>query len=126
MQTAGLYRFGALLYLQLEIYHPSPQDTRDLFNLVEECLKLVKNTSQWTSPWPVLLVGLCCQDEDQRAEVLSIIELMEARPVDNITYTSKIIEKYWRVKDLQGLPEEYAVLDWRILVQNVPFLPYFI
>lgn len=125
-QTAELYRLGALLYLQLEIYRPCPQDPRDLFNLEEEFLKLLNNMSQWTSPWPIFLAGLGCQDEDQRAEVLSIIELMEARRIDNITYMRRIIEKYWRVKDLQGLREEDGILDWRILVQNGPFLPSFI
>jgi hypothetical protein len=124
-QTAELYRIGAVIYLHLEAYRPSGY-SEDLQRLVRHALKLLKDMSKCTSPWPIFVVALGCQDESQRTEILTVIQNMEQRRIDNIFYMHEIIEHYWKFKDLNSLKDDRHSIDWRVLVNNESFLPSFI
>lgn len=124
-QTAELYRIGAIIYLHLEVHRPSGY-SEYLQRLVRQALELLNSMLKCTSPWPIFVVALGCQDESQRAAILAVIQIMEHRRIDNIFYMHEIIEHFWRFKDLNSFKDDRCSIDWRILVNNESFLPSFI
>ncbi|KAF5863504.1 hypothetical protein ETB97_010005 [Aspergillus alliaceus] len=123
-QTAELYRLGAMIYLHTEFFSRR-KFSWDLHALVESAIDLLTEMSHCTSPWPVFLIAVAsCQDECQRTTVLTVISRMEQqRKIDNITYIRRLVEQFWKQRDLAP---DHHLIGWRAMMKGVPFLPSFI
>jgi hypothetical protein len=128
IQTAELYRFGALIYLHTTIL-PLPRSSAQLQSLVAQSLGLLETFSVCTSPWPLFVTALEVNNDTDRVRVLSVLEIMQrVRRIGNVDVLERVVEAVWKRMDLKndcGRDGDERI-DWREFFDMSGRLPSFI
>ncbi|KAI8657158.1 Transcriptional regulatory protein moc3 [Fusarium keratoplasticum] len=101
LAKAELYRLAALLYL-LRVC-PADGDGIARNAYLDQAHKVLDMLPVVSSPWPLFIVACESQTDEQRVIILRVLDEMEkARNIGNIHVARRIIEMFWKQKDLQG------------------------
>ncbi|CAH0054588.1 unnamed protein product [Clonostachys solani] len=104
LRTAELYRLAALLYLQRVVPLEGDKDRRETY--LEQALAILSDAKRVSSPWPCFIIACEVTMEDQRSQILGILDTMDTtRKIGNLHVTRVIIETIWKQKDLRGPSE---------------------
>ncbi|CAI6098748.1 unnamed protein product [Clonostachys chloroleuca] len=107
LSTAELYRLAALLYLQRVVPLEGDKDRRETY--LERALAILSDAKRVSSPWPCFIIACKVKMEDQRSQILDILDTMETtRKIGNVHITRVIIETIWKQKDLRGPSEPFG------------------
>ncbi|RYP50563.1 hypothetical protein DL768_003959 [Monosporascus sp. mg162] len=123
--TAELYRIAAFLYLQRTCNTAHAEELRSIY--MEEAFKALRSLEICTSPWPLFVVACETENDEQRIEILQILDRMEnTRNIGNLLVLRNIIESYWNRKDLQADIGRSSDLKWWDVVDLQTSAPWFI
>lgn len=123
--TAELYRLGALIYLHSILSIPSDSDT--IQDLVNKALEILTRNGICTSPWPLFIAACEVVSDEQRIQILDVLEDMQSeRRIRNLEIVRGIIETVWKQMDLAEGNGASKRVDWRKLVDMRKRIPSFI
>ncbi|RYO99742.1 hypothetical protein DL764_006730 [Monosporascus ibericus] len=123
--TAELYRIAAFLYLQRTCNTAHAEELRSIY--MEQAFKALRSLEICTSPWPLFVVACETENDEQRIEILQILDRMEnTRNIGNLLVLRNIIESYWNRKDLQADIGRSSDLKWWDVVDLQTSAPWFI
>ncbi|KAG4031132.1 hypothetical protein MFRU_010g02570 [Monilinia fructicola] len=124
-KTAELYRLGALIYLHSVLLVPSDSD--EIQRLVIKALKILTSNGVCTSPWPLFITACEVVCDEQRIQILDVLEDMQSeRRIGNLEIVRGIIETVWKQMDLTEGNGVSKRIDWRKLVDMRQRIPSFI
>uniref|UniRef100_A0A8H7K5J7 Zn(II)2Cys6 transcription factor n=1 Tax=Bionectria ochroleuca TaxID=29856 RepID=A0A8H7K5J7_BIOOC len=107
LSTAELYRLASLLYLQRVVPLEGDKDRRETY--LEQALAILSDAKKVSSPWPCFIIACEVTMEDQRSQILGILDTMDTtRKIGNVHVTRVIIETIWKQKDLRGPSESFG------------------
>lgn len=122
--TAELYRLAALLYLQRIC--PTYGDDRRRGEYLAQAFAALGVLQVVTSPWPVFLVACESQNDEQRMQILGILDRMDSvRSVGNVHVMRGIIETVWKQRDLCCSGDQPGGMEWWYLVDSDVAAPWF-
>ncbi|ESZ98284.1 hypothetical protein SBOR_1277 [Sclerotinia borealis F-4128] len=123
--TAELYRLGALIYLHSVLLIPSDSD--EIQGLVSKALAILSRNGICTSPWPLFITACEVVSDEQRIQILDVLEDMQSeRRIGNLEIVRGIIETVWKQMDLAEGNGVSKRIDWRTLVDMRKRVPSFI
>ncbi|KAF7899967.1 hypothetical protein EAF00_004303 [Botryotinia globosa] len=123
--TAELYRLGALIYLHSILSTPSDSDI--IQDLVNKALEILTRNGICTSPWPLFIAACEVVSDEQRIQILDVLEDMQSeRRIRNLEIVRGIIETVWKQMDLAEGNGASKRVDWRKLVDMRKRIPSFI
>ncbi|KAK6594839.1 C6 finger domain-containing protein [Botrytis cinerea] len=123
--TAELYRLGALIYLHSILSVPSDSDI--IQDLVSKALAILTRNGVCTSPWPLFIAACEVVSDEQRIQILDVLEDMQSeRRIGNLEIVRGIIETVWKQMDLAEGNGASKRVDWRKLVDMRKRIPSFI
>lgn len=122
--TAELYRLAALLYLQRVC--PTYGDDLRREQYLTQAFAALGVLQVVTSPWPVFLVACESRDDEQRIQILQILDRMDSlRSIGNVHVMRKIIETVWKQRDLCCNGDGHREMRWWYLVDSDVAAPWF-
>ncbi|KAI9166376.1 Transcriptional regulatory moc3 [Paramyrothecium foliicola] len=102
---AELYRIAALLFLQRAVPLDGDESRRVLY--LGQAWKALRELDVATGPWPVFVVACESYREDERMEILEILDQMDRhRDVGNVHVMRRLIEVIWKQHDLKADPTD--------------------
>lgn len=123
--TAELYRIAAFLYLQRTCNTADAEQLRSIY--MEQAFKALHSLEICTSPWPLFVIACETETDEQRIEILQILDRMDdTRNIGNILVLRNIIETFWKRKDLQADIGRSSDLKWWDVVDLQTAAPWFI
>ncbi|KAK7755945.1 hypothetical protein SLS62_001887 [Diatrype stigma] len=123
--TAELYRIATFLYLQRTCNTADAEQLRIIY--MEQAFKALRNLEICTSPWPLFVIACETETDEQRIEILQILDRMDdTRNIGNILVLRTIIETFWKRKDLQADIGRSNDLKWWDVVDLQTAAPWFI
>ena len=123
--TAELYRIATFLYLQRTCNTPHAEEERALY--MEYAFKALRSLAICTSPWPLFVIACETETDEQRIEILQILDQMDdERNIGNLLVLRNIIESFWKRKDLQADTGRSNDLKWWDVVDLQTAAPWFI
>ncbi|PNH70236.1 hypothetical protein VD0002_g389 [Verticillium dahliae] len=122
--TAELYRLAALLYLQRVV--PAPGDDMRSAAYLQQIFAALRTVRVATSPWPVFITACEARTEDERVQILRVLERMdEIRNVGNVRVMRSLIESIWKQQDLRDSSGKSEALRWWLCVDGEVPAPWF-
>lgn len=123
--TAELYRIATFLYLQRTCDTAHAEEERALY--MEYAFKNLRSLAICTSPWPLFVIACETETDEQRIEILQILDKMDdKRNIGNLLVLRNIIESYWKRKDLQADIGRPSDPKWWDVVNLQTAAPWFI
>lgn len=123
--TAELYRIATFLYLQRTCNTADAEQLRTIY--MEQAFKALHSLEICTSPWPLFVIACETESDEQRIEILHILDRMDdERNIGNILVLRNIIETFWKRKDLQADTVRSNDLKWWDVVDLQTAAPWFI
>lgn len=123
--TAELYRIATFLYLQRTCNTADAEQLRIIY--MEQAFKALHSLEICTSPWPLFVVACETETDEQRIEILQILDRMDdTRNIGNILVLRNIIETFWKRKDLQADVGRSNDLKWWDVLDLQTTAPWFI
>ena len=123
--TAELYRIATFLYLQRTCNAPHAEEQRALY--MDCAFKALHSLAICTSPWPLFVIACETETDEQRIEILQILDQMDdERNIGNLLVLRNIIESFWKRKDLQADSGRSNDLKWWDVVDLQTAAPWFI
>ncbi|KAI1251070.1 hypothetical protein MGN70_008131 [Eutypa lata] len=123
--TAELYRIATFLYLQRTCNTADAEQLRSIY--MDQAFKALRSLEICTSPWPLFVIACETETDEQRIEILQILDRMDdTRNIGNILVLRNIIETFWKRKDLQADIGRSSDLKWWDVVDLQTAAPWFI
>ena len=121
--TAELYRLASLLYLQRVV--PATGDEVRRAAYLQQLFAALGTVRVATSPWPVFITACEARTDEERVQILEVLERMdEVRNIGNVRVMRSIIETIWKQQDLRDSDKSEAMQWWRCIECSVP-APWF-
>jgi hypothetical protein len=125
LTTAELYRIATCLYLQRTSDHAQVEDIRKV--LLEQAFTVLESLPVCTSPWPLFVIACEACTDEQRIEILKVLDRMEdKRRIGNLVVLRDLIESYWKRLDLQADTGKATNMKWWNVIDLNVAAPWFI
>jgi hypothetical protein len=125
LTTAELYRIATCLYLQRTSEHSHVEEIRNV--LLEQAFAVLESLPICTSPWPLFIVACEAGTDEQRIEILKVLDRMEdTRRIGNLVVLRDLIESYWKRLDLQADTGKATDVKWWNVIDLNVAAPWFI
>lgn len=123
--TAELYRIATFLYLQRTCNTAHAEELRSVY--MEQAFNALRSLEICTSPWPLFVIACETETDEQRIEIMQILDRMDdTRNIGNLLVLRNIIESFWKRKDLQADIGRSNDLKWWDVVNLQTTAPWFI
>lgn len=100
LNTAELYRFAALIYLERACRKKSRVSV-EVTRLVNDAFDILDKLQVCTAPWPLFIVGCEAETDSRRSMTSQLFEKSaEYRKADNILWIRRLVEGIWKQDDL--------------------------
>lgn len=100
LNTAELYRFAALIYLERACWKKS-RESVEVTRLVDDAFNILDKLQVCTAPWPLFIVGCEAETDSRRSMTIQLFEKSaEYRKADNILWIRRLVEGIWKQDDL--------------------------
>jgi hypothetical protein len=124
LNTAELYKLGALIYLHRSVFN-TPTGSDIMRDLVARSIEILRKLEVCTSPWPLFMTACEVVGDEQRIKILDTLDKMQTkRRIANVEIMRGLIEAFWKRCDLVG--NENVRVDWKELIQDGQHMPNFI
>jgi hypothetical protein len=123
--TAELYRIATFLYLQRTRNVSQVHEGRSVY--LERAFAVLKSLNICTSPWPLFVIACESETDEQRIEILQVLDKMVAsRQIGNIFVLRNIIESFWKQDDLSADSGRTSNVKWWDVINLDVAAPWFI
>lgn len=117
-QVAELYRLAALIYLYL-IAKGESTSSPDAITAITKAFELLSAVEHCERPWPLFIIGLAANTEDQRLSVLRVIEQSLAlQPLGSMALADRMIRDAWVQQDLDDGGLDMLKLYGQVISRN--------
>jgi hypothetical protein len=124
LNTAELYKLGALIYLHRSVFN-TPTGSDIMRDLVARSIEILRKLEVCTSPWPLFMTACEVVGDELRIKILDTLDKMQTkRRIANVEIMRGLIEAFWKRCDLVG--NENVRVDWKELIQDGQHMPNFI
>lgn len=125
-QIAESYRLAALLYLERVARH-SPRDAPRVVQLRSDAFTLLGRMKVCDRPWPLFVLSMEAENEDQRRTAMSMIENMVEHGSDSkFAGIQHMVRQGWVLQDLSIADELDALELYRAVIQSNQQPPSFV
>ncbi|KAI1850704.1 hypothetical protein JX266_003986 [Neoarthrinium moseri] len=125
LTTAELYRLATYLYFQRCCITGQASELRGMY--LDQAFHVLRSLDICTSPWPLFVIACESETDEQRIEVLQMLDMMVSeRSIGNIYVLRDIIESFWKQQDLQADNGRASSVKWWDLVDLNIAAPWFI
>lgn len=123
--TAELYRIATFLYLQRTRNFSQVHELRSMY--LDLAFRVLKSLNICTSPWPLFIIACESETDEQRIEILQVLDKMvTSRQIGNIFVLRNIIESFWKQDDLSADNGRSSNVKWWDVINLDVAAPWFI
>jgi hypothetical protein len=118
-QVAELYRLATLIYL-LRIAKDDGRDAPGVTDAIDKAYRIIKQVDYCERPWPLFVIGLDANTEEQRLAVLTVIDrALDLQPLGPMALANRMIRDAWVQQDLcESGQMDYLPLYGRVISRN--------